>query len=89
MQKNKAIRPVAPEAYLLYGLSRGLPQVLRSTARMRMVLPPRTDLSQMPVAGASRGRCTKKAPTMTRIPMTVNGIDHARRPATAELHCAT
>jgi NAD(P)-dependent dehydrogenase (short-subunit alcohol dehydrogenase family)/pimeloyl-ACP methyl ester carboxylesterase len=37
MQKNKAIRPVAPEAYLLYGLSRGLPQVLRSTARMRMV----------------------------------------------------
>lgn len=31
--KNKAIRPVAPEAYLLYGTSRIAPQVLRSTAR--------------------------------------------------------
>ncbi|KAA0092109.1 SDR family oxidoreductase [Mycolicibacterium sp. P1-18] len=31
--KNTAIRPVAPEAYLLYGTSRVAPQVLRSTAR--------------------------------------------------------
>lgn len=31
--KGKAIRPVAPEAYLLYGTSRIAPQVLRSTAR--------------------------------------------------------
>ncbi|GAB7069577.1 SDR family oxidoreductase [Mycobacterium hodleri] len=31
--KNTAIRPVAPEAYLLYGTSRIAPQVLRSTAR--------------------------------------------------------
>ena len=30
---KKAIRPVAPEAYLLYGTSRVAPQVLRSTAR--------------------------------------------------------
>jgi len=35
--KQKAIRPVAPEAYLLYGLSRIAPQVLRSTARQRLV----------------------------------------------------
>lgn len=33
VKKNKAIRPVAPEAYLLYGVSRLAPQVLRSTAR--------------------------------------------------------
>jgi NAD(P)-dependent dehydrogenase (short-subunit alcohol dehydrogenase family)/pimeloyl-ACP methyl ester carboxylesterase len=33
VRKNTAIRPVAPEAHLLYGLSRVLPQVLRSTAR--------------------------------------------------------
>jgi len=31
--KKTAIRPVAPEAYLLYGTSRVAPQVLRSTAR--------------------------------------------------------
>jgi NAD(P)-dependent dehydrogenase (short-subunit alcohol dehydrogenase family)/pimeloyl-ACP methyl ester carboxylesterase len=31
--KGKAIRPVAPEAYLFYGTSRVAPQVLRSTAR--------------------------------------------------------
>jgi len=37
VRKNKAIRPVAPEAYLLYGTSRLLPQVLRSTARGRVV----------------------------------------------------
>lgn len=35
--KNKAVRPVTPEAYLLYGTSRVLPQVLRSTARGRVV----------------------------------------------------
>jgi NAD(P)-dependent dehydrogenase (short-subunit alcohol dehydrogenase family)/pimeloyl-ACP methyl ester carboxylesterase len=37
VKKNKAIRPVAPEAYLLYGLSRVAPQALRSTARRRLV----------------------------------------------------
>ena len=37
VRKNKAIRPVAPEAYLLYGTSRLLPQVLRSTARGKVV----------------------------------------------------
>jgi NAD(P)-dependent dehydrogenase (short-subunit alcohol dehydrogenase family)/pimeloyl-ACP methyl ester carboxylesterase len=37
VKKNKAIRPVAPEAYLLYGTSRMLPQVLRSTARGRVL----------------------------------------------------
>jgi NAD(P)-dependent dehydrogenase (short-subunit alcohol dehydrogenase family) len=33
VRKNKAIRPVTPEAYLLYGASRLAPQALRSTAR--------------------------------------------------------
>ena len=33
VKKNKPIRPVAPEAYLLYGTSRLAPQALRSTAR--------------------------------------------------------
>ncbi|CAN5561415.1 SDR family oxidoreductase [soil metagenome] len=33
VRKNTAIRPVAPEAHLLYGVSRVAPQVLRSTAR--------------------------------------------------------
>jgi NAD(P)-dependent dehydrogenase (short-subunit alcohol dehydrogenase family)/pimeloyl-ACP methyl ester carboxylesterase len=33
VKKNKPIRPVAPEAYLLYGTSRFAPQVMRSTAR--------------------------------------------------------
>lgn len=37
VKKNKPIRPVAPEAYALYGLSRLLPQALRNTARMRVV----------------------------------------------------
>ncbi len=37
VRQNKAIRPVAPEAYLLYGTSRLLPQVLRSTARGKVV----------------------------------------------------
>ena len=37
VRKNKAVRPVAPEAYLLYGTSRLAPQVLRSTARGRVV----------------------------------------------------
>jgi NAD(P)-dependent dehydrogenase (short-subunit alcohol dehydrogenase family) len=37
VKKNKAIRPVTPEAYLLYGASRLLPQVLRSTARGRVL----------------------------------------------------
>jgi NAD(P)-dependent dehydrogenase (short-subunit alcohol dehydrogenase family)/pimeloyl-ACP methyl ester carboxylesterase len=30
---NKPIRPVTPEAYLLYGVAHALPQVMRSTAR--------------------------------------------------------
>ncbi|HTX96607.1 MAG TPA: SDR family oxidoreductase [Mycobacterium sp.] len=37
VKKNKPIRPVAPEAYALYGLSRVAPQALRSTARVRVV----------------------------------------------------
>jgi NAD(P)-dependent dehydrogenase (short-subunit alcohol dehydrogenase family)/pimeloyl-ACP methyl ester carboxylesterase len=37
VQKNKAIRPVAPEAYVLYGVSRMLPQVMRSTARGKVL----------------------------------------------------
>ncbi|MDY6999385.1 MAG: SDR family oxidoreductase [Actinomycetota bacterium] len=31
--KNKAVRPVTPEAYLVYGAAHALPQVMRSTAR--------------------------------------------------------
>jgi NAD(P)-dependent dehydrogenase (short-subunit alcohol dehydrogenase family) len=37
VKKNKPIRPVAPEAYALYGLSRVAPQALRSTARFRVI----------------------------------------------------
>jgi NAD(P)-dependent dehydrogenase (short-subunit alcohol dehydrogenase family)/pimeloyl-ACP methyl ester carboxylesterase len=37
VRKGKPIRPVAPEAYALYGVSRVLPQALRSTARMRVI----------------------------------------------------
>jgi NAD(P)-dependent dehydrogenase (short-subunit alcohol dehydrogenase family) len=37
VKTDKAIRPVTPEAYLLYGLSRVLPQVLRSTARRQVL----------------------------------------------------
>ncbi len=37
VQKGKAIRPVAPEAYVLYGTSRIAPQVLRSTARAKVM----------------------------------------------------
>ena len=34
---NKAIRPVTPEAYLVYGTSRLAPQILRSTARQKLI----------------------------------------------------
>lgn len=37
VRKGKAVRPVTPEAYLLYGTSRLLPQALRSTARGKVV----------------------------------------------------
>ncbi|HOB49168.1 MAG TPA: SDR family oxidoreductase [Mycobacterium sp.] len=37
VRANAAIRPVTPEAHLLYGTSRLLPQVLRSTARGKVV----------------------------------------------------
>lgn len=37
VRKNKPIRPVAPEAYALYGISRLAPQALRSTARFRVI----------------------------------------------------
>ncbi len=37
VEKGKPIRPVAPEAYGLYGLSRVLPRALRSTARVRLI----------------------------------------------------
>ncbi|BBZ43578.1 SDR family oxidoreductase [Mycobacterium parmense] len=37
VRKNKPIRPVAPEAYAFYGLSRVAPQALRSAARVRFI----------------------------------------------------
>ena len=37
VKKNKPIRPITPEAYLLYGTSRVAPQVMRSTARVKLV----------------------------------------------------
>ena len=37
VKKNKAVRPVAPEAYLVYGVAHLLPQVMRSTARGRVL----------------------------------------------------
>ncbi|OBJ01703.1 short chain dehydrogenase [Mycobacterium sp. 1482292.6] len=37
VQKKKPIRPVAPEAYALYGLSRVAPQGLRNAARIRVI----------------------------------------------------
>jgi NAD(P)-dependent dehydrogenase (short-subunit alcohol dehydrogenase family)/pimeloyl-ACP methyl ester carboxylesterase len=37
VQKNKPMRPVTPEAYLLYGASRLAPQALRSTARGQVI----------------------------------------------------
>ena len=37
VRKNKAVRPVTPEAYLLYGTSKLAPPVLRSTARGKVV----------------------------------------------------
>jgi NAD(P)-dependent dehydrogenase (short-subunit alcohol dehydrogenase family) len=37
VKKKKPIRPVAPEAYALYGLSRLAPQGLRNAARMRVI----------------------------------------------------
>ncbi len=37
VKKNKAVRPVAPEAYLVYGAAHLLPQVMRSTARGKVL----------------------------------------------------
>ena len=37
VKQDDPIRPVTPEAHLLYAVSRALPQVLRSTARGRVV----------------------------------------------------
>jgi NAD(P)-dependent dehydrogenase (short-subunit alcohol dehydrogenase family)/pimeloyl-ACP methyl ester carboxylesterase len=37
VKKKKPLRPVAPEAYLLYGTSRIAPQALRNTARLKIV----------------------------------------------------
>ena len=37
VKKNKPIRPVTFEAYALYGVSRVLPQALRSTARIKVI----------------------------------------------------
>ncbi len=37
VKKNKPLRPVAPEAYMLYGTSRVAPQALRNTARLKIV----------------------------------------------------
>jgi NAD(P)-dependent dehydrogenase (short-subunit alcohol dehydrogenase family) len=37
VKKNKPIRPVAPEAYLLYGVAHALPQAMRSAARGKLM----------------------------------------------------
>ena len=37
VKKNKPIRPITPEAYLLYGASRALPQAMRNAARVKLV----------------------------------------------------
>jgi len=37
VKKKKPLRPVAPEAYMLYGTSRIAPQALRNTARLKIV----------------------------------------------------
>jgi short-subunit dehydrogenase len=37
VQKNRPIRPVTPEAYVVYGTARLAPQALRSTARGRIM----------------------------------------------------
>ncbi|OBH07179.1 short chain dehydrogenase [Mycobacterium sp. E2699] len=37
VRKQKPIRPVAPEAYAVYGLSRVAPQALRNAARVRVI----------------------------------------------------
>lgn len=37
VRSNTAVRPVTPEAHLLYGVSRMLPPVLRSTARGKVL----------------------------------------------------
>jgi hypothetical protein len=37
VRSNSAVRPVTPEAHLLYGASRLLPQALRSTARGKVL----------------------------------------------------
>ncbi len=37
VKKSKPIRPVAPEAYALYGISRVAPQALRNAARLRAI----------------------------------------------------
>ena len=37
VRKNKPIRPITPEAYLLYGTSRALPQAMRNAARVKLV----------------------------------------------------
>ena len=36
VSKNKPVRPVTPEAYLVYGVAHALPQVMRSTARAKL-----------------------------------------------------
>jgi NAD(P)-dependent dehydrogenase (short-subunit alcohol dehydrogenase family)/pimeloyl-ACP methyl ester carboxylesterase len=37
VKKNKPIRPVTPEAYVVYGVAHALPQVMRSTARGKVL----------------------------------------------------
>jgi hypothetical protein len=37
VKKNKPIRPVTPEAYVVYGVAHLLPQVMRSTARGKVL----------------------------------------------------
>jgi short-subunit dehydrogenase len=37
VKKNKPIRPVAPEAYFVYGVAHLLPQAMRSSARANVM----------------------------------------------------
>ena len=53
VKKNKAIRPVAPEAYLVYGVAHLLPQVMRSTARGKGAVASRSLSTDQPFAAMS------------------------------------
>ncbi len=54
VKKNKPIRPVAPEAYFVYGVAHLLPQAMRSSARASVMLSSRT-----PGRSISRSQCCR------------------------------